>query len=87
MTTHRNAYTFIDWMQKEFNIDKNDRVFNQGTIAIRSLRLRYLLHVCRRCATNHRSDGFQHPGHWMSVNLMLKPKKVTICYTKFRPRS
>ncbi|MBX9693187.1 MAG: acyl--CoA ligase, partial [Cyanobacteria bacterium] len=28
MITHRNAFTFIDWMAEEFNLTDKDRIFN-----------------------------------------------------------
>lgn len=32
MITHRNAFTFIDWMQREFKLTEKDRVFNRAPL-------------------------------------------------------
>jgi len=32
MITHRNAWTFIDWMRREFELTENDRVFNRAPL-------------------------------------------------------
>lgn len=32
MITHRNAWTFIDWMEREFKLTKDDKVFNRAPL-------------------------------------------------------
>ena len=32
MITHRNSFTFIDWMAKEFNVNADDRIFNRAPL-------------------------------------------------------
>lgn len=32
MITHRNAFTFIDWMSEEFKLNEDDRIFNRAPL-------------------------------------------------------
>src|SRR5919199_2051744 len=32
MLTHRNAYTFIDWMRRQFGVNPSDRIFNRAPL-------------------------------------------------------
>ena len=32
MLTHRNAYTFIDWMRREFAVNSSDRIFSRAPL-------------------------------------------------------
>jgi amino acid adenylation domain-containing protein len=79
MITHRNAFTFIDWMQKEFKVDENDRVFNRAP-------LQFDLSVFDIFSTFQAGAQLVIAPMGFSTNALdvvnlMREEKVTICYT------
>lgn len=83
MLTHRNARTFIDWMQKEFQLNENDRVMSRAPFKF-DLSIFDIFNTFKAGATlicydwNRNRDGDEK--HLDYVKLMEK-EKATILYT------
>ncbi len=79
MITHRNAFTFIDWMKQEFNVNESDRVFNRAP-------LQFDLSVFDIFSTFQAGARLILPGPDFSnqahdVVTLMQEEEVTIVYT------
>ncbi len=83
MLTHRNARTFVDWMQKEFRLAENDRIMSRAPFKF-DLSIFDIFNTFNVGATlvcydwnKKRDEGKKHSDY---VGLMEK-EKATILYT------
>lgn len=83
MLTHRNARTFVDWMQKEFQIQQHDKIMSRAPLKF-DLSIFDIFNTFNAGASlicynwNIRREGNQK--HLDYVDLLVK-EKATILYT------